>query len=145
VVIPQGVKEGSKVRVAGKGEPGHNGGPPGDLYLVIHLRPHPYLRRNGDDLEMDVPITLGEAMAGGTIDIPTLEGNVKLKVPAGSQNGKTLRLKGKGATNTKTKTKGNLLVKLVVKLPQTEDPETLAAVRKMDTLYTEDIRGALKL
>ena len=145
VVIPQGVREGSKVRVAGKGEPGYNGGPPGDLYLVIHLKPHPFLKRSGDDLQMDVPVTVGETMAGGTIDIPTLEGNVKLKIPAGSQNGRILRLKGKGATNLKTKNKGNLLVKLVIKVPQTDDPEMLAAARKMDTFYKENLRGSLRI
>lgn len=145
VVIPKGVREGSKVRVTGKGEPGFQGGSPGDLYLIIHIKPHPFLTRTGDDLHMDVPVTVREAMAGGTIDIPTLDGVVKLKIPAGSQTGKTLRLKGKGATNLKTKTKGNLMVKLVVKVPLTEDPEILEAVQKMDGMYKGDVRSALRL
>ncbi len=145
VVIPKGVKEGSKVRVAGKGEPAPNGGKPGDLYLMIHVKPHPFLQRAGDDLFMDVPVTVREAMAGGNIDIPTIDGPVKLKVPAGSQTGKVLRLKGKGATNLKAKTRGNLMVKLVVKVPQTEDPEILAAVQKMDALYKEDVRSTIRL
>jgi DnaJ-class molecular chaperone len=139
------VKEGSKVRVAGKGEPASHGGQPGDLYLIIHLKPHPFLKRTGDDLHMDVPVTVREAMAGGTIDIPTVDGPVKLKVPPGSQNGKVLRLKGKGATNLKTKARGNLMVKLVVKVPQTEDPEILAAVQKMDGMYKEDVRSAIRI
>ncbi len=145
VVIPKGVKEGSKVRVAGKGEPAPNGGKPGDLYLIIHVKPHPFLQRTGDDLYMDIPVTVREAMAGGTIDIPTVDGPVKLKVPAGSQTGKVLRLKGKGATNLKTKTRGNLMVKLVVKVPQSEDPEILAAVQKMDGLYKENVRNAIRI
>ena len=145
IVVPKGVKEGSKVRIAGKGEPGSGGGQPGDLYLIIHLKPHPYLKRTGDDLYMDVPVTVREAIAGGSIDIPTVDGPVKLKVPSGSQTGKVLRLKGKGATNLKTKTRGNLLVKLVVKVPQTEDPEILAAIQKMDGMYTEDVRGAIRI
>jgi len=145
VVIPKGVKEGSKVRVAGKGEPAPGGGKPGDLYLMIHVKPHPFLQRTGDDLFMDVPVTVREAMAGGTIDIPTTDGPVKLKVPAGSQTGKVLRLKGKGATNLKTKTRGNLMVKLVVKVPQTEDPEILAAVQKMDGMYKEDVRSSIRI
>jgi len=145
VVVPKGVKEGSKVRIAGKGEPAPNGGPPGDLYLIIHVKPHPFIKRTGDDLYMDVPVTVREAMAGGAIDIPTVDGPVKMKVPSGSQTGKVLRLKGKGATNLKTKTRGNLMVKLVVKVPQTEDPEILAAVEKMDGMYKEDVRSAIRI
>jgi len=145
VAIPKGVKEGSKVRIAGKGEAAPNAGKPGDLYLIIHLKPHPFIQRTGDDLYMDMPVTVREAMAGGTIDIPTIDGPVKLKVPAGSQTGKVLRLKGKGATNLKTKTRGNLMVKLVVKVPQTEDPEILAAVQKMDGMYKEDVRNAIRI
>ncbi len=145
IVVPKGVKEGSKVRIAGKGEPGSNGGGPGDLYLIIHLKPHPFLTRTGDDLHMDIPITVREAMAGGAIDVPTVDGPIKMKVPAGSQTGKVLRLKGKGATNLKTKTRGNLMVKLVVKVPQTDDPEILAAVQKMDGMYGEDVRSAIRI
>jgi molecular chaperone DnaJ len=145
VTVPKGVKEGSKVRIAGKGKPGYNGGEPGDLYLIIHLKPHPFLERSGDDLYMDVPITVREAVAGGSIDIPTMDGPIKLKVPSGSQTGKVLRLKGKGATNLKTKKRGNLMVKLLVKVPQTEDPEILAAIQKMDGMYKEDVRSAIRL
>jgi molecular chaperone DnaJ len=145
VVVPKGVKEGSKVRIAGKGEPAPNGGQPGDLYLIIHLKPHPFLKRIDDDLYMDVPVTVREAMAGGTIDIPTVDGQVKMRVPSGSQTGKVLRLKGKGATHLKTKTRGNLMVKLVVEVPQTEDPEILAAVQKMDGMYKEDVRSAIRI
>ncbi len=145
VVIPKGVKEGSRVRVAGKGEPAPGGGESGDLYLIIHVKPHPFLQRTGDDLRMDVPVTVGEAMAGATINIPTVDGTVKLKVPPGSQTGSVLRLKGKGATNLKTKTRGNLMVKLLVKVPRTEDPEILAAVQKLDGVYKGDVRSDLRL
>ena len=145
VVVPKGVKEGSKVRIAGKGEPGYNGGQAGDLYLIIHLKPHPFLERSGDDLYMDVPVTVREAVAGGSIDIPTVDGPIKVKVPSGSQTGKVLRLKGKGATHLKTKKRGNLMVKLVVKVPQTEDPEILAAIQKMDGMYKEDVRSAIRI
>jgi len=145
VTIPQGVKEGSKVRVTGKGEPGFYGGPPGDLYLIIHIEPHPILRREDDNLHMEVPVTVREAILGGTITIPTVEGEVNLKVPPGSQSGQTLKLKGKGAINPKTKQRGDLMVKLVVKVPKTEDREILEAVRKMDKYYEEDVRRALRL
>jgi molecular chaperone DnaJ len=145
VNIPQGVKEGSRVRVAGKGEPGIGGGTPGDLYLIIHIKPHPFLKRDGDDLHMEVPVTVGEAMAGGTITIPTFDGQVNLKIPPQSQSGKTLKLKGKGAVDTKTKKKGDLLVKLIVKVPKTKNSEILDAAKKMESFYTEDIRGEIKL
>ena len=145
VTIPQGVKEGSRVRVAGKGEPGLNGGPPGDLYLVVAVSHHPILRREGDDLHMEVPVTVGEAMAGGSIQIPTVEGAVHLKVPAGSQSGQTLKLRGKGAVNPKTRERGDLLVKLIVKVPRTEDQEVLEAAKKMEGFYREDVRAGIRL
>jgi molecular chaperone DnaJ len=145
VKIPKGVKEGSKVRVAGKGEPGFNGGQPGDLYLIIRVKPHPLLKREGDNLYMEVPVTVREAMAGGTITIPTVDGQVKVKVPPRSQSGQTLKLKGKGAFSAKTKQKGDLMVKLVVKVPQTDDRQVLDAVERMDRLYKEDIRGNIRL
>lgn len=125
VTIPPGVKEGSRVRVAGKGEPGTNGGQPGDLYLIIHIKPHPYLKREGDNLYMEVPVTVHEAMAGADVTIPTIDGQVKVKVPPKSQSGQTLKLKGKGAVNPKTKQKGDLMVKLAVKVPRTDDQEVM--------------------
>jgi len=145
VIIPAGVKEGSKVRVAGKGEPGFNGGKPGDLYLIIHVKPHPFLRREGDNLHMEVPVTVHEAMAGGTITIPTVDGLVKLRVPPKSQSGQTLKLKGKGAGKAKSKERGDLMVKLIVKVPQTDDTEILQGAEKMDRHYKEDLRAKIRL
>ncbi|RPI76485.1 MAG: molecular chaperone DnaJ [Desulfobacteraceae bacterium] len=140
VIIPAGVKEGSKVRVAGKGEPGSNSGRPGDLYLIIHVKPHALLRREEDDLYMEVPVTVHEALAGANITVPTIDGQVRLKVPAASQSGRILKLKGKGARNLKTKKHGDLLVKLIVKIPTGVDPEVLAAAEKMEKYYQGDIR-----
>ena len=144
-MIPPGVKEGSRIRIAGKGEPGLNGGQPGDLYLVIHVKAHPFLKRQGDNLLMEAPVTVHEAMAGGTITIPTIEGQVRVKVPPGSQSGQTLKLKGKGAANLKTKKKGDLMVKLVIRVPRTEDREILEAAEKMESFYEEDVRGNIRL
>jgi molecular chaperone DnaJ len=145
VTIPQGVKEGSKVRLAGKGEPGFSGGNPGDLYLIVHVKEHPLLTRRDDDLFMEVPITISEAVKGGTITIPTIDGPVRVKVPPGSQSGQSLRLKGKGALNMKTKTHGELMVKLIVKVPQTEDAEAIDTVSKLDKFYKGDLRENIKL
>ena len=145
VTIPQGVKEGSRVRLAGKGEQGFDGGQPGDLYLIIHVKEHPFLKRERDDLFMEVPVTVGEAVKGSTITVPTIDGPVRLKVPPGSQSGQTLRLKGKGALNMKTKKRGEFMVKLIVKVPQTDDGEVLEAVEKIDKYYKSDLRGNMVL
>ncbi len=145
VTIPGGVKEGSRVRVAGKGEPGQNGGRPGDLYLVIHIKTHEILRREGDDLFMEVPVTVAEAVAGAKISVPTIDGRVNLRIPSGSQSGQTLRMKGKGAVNTKTGKKGDMMVKIVVKVPQTDSSEVIEAAKKMDSYYKGDIRGNIRL
>lgn len=145
ITIPKGVKEGAKVRVSGKGEPGAGGGPPGDLFLVIHIKPHPLLRREGDDLHIDVPVTVHEAMAGGTATVPTVDGQVNLKIPAGSQSGRTLKLKGKGAINAKTKARGDLLARIVVRPPKTDAADALKAAKKLEGYYTEDIRKDLRL
>ncbi len=145
VSIPQGVKEGSKVRVAGKGEPGVGGGASGDLYLIIHIKPHPILKREDDNLYLDVPVTVAEAMAGGNITVPTVEGKVQVKVPPKSQSGQTLRLKGKGAVNLKTKKRGDFMVKLNVKVPQTDDKDLLEAAEKIGRFYEGDIRKDVRL
>jgi molecular chaperone DnaJ len=145
VTIPQGVREGSKVRVAGKGEPGVDGGPSGDLYLIVHIQPHPLLTREEDNLYMEVPVTVREAVAGATITIPTIDGEVNVKVPPKSQSGQTLKLRGKGAVNPKTKKRGDLMVKLIVKVPKTDDQEVLEAVKKMDRYYREDVRASIRL
>jgi len=94
---------------------------------------------------MEIPVTLSEAMAGGTITVPTVEGAVNLKVPPGSQSGQILKLRGKGAMNPKTKKHGDLFVKLLIKVPRTPDKETLEAVKKMDSLYEEDVRKEVRL
>lgn len=145
VKIPKGVKEGSRVRVSGKGEPGPAGGPAGDLYLVIHVKPHPLLRREGDDLHMELPLTVQEAMAGANITIPTPDGSVSVKVPPKSQSGQILRLKGKGAYNAKSKTRGGLLIRLSVKVPRTDDPGALEAARRLEDEYGGSIRKDLRL
>jgi curved DNA-binding protein len=94
--IPSGSTDGQRLRLRGKGGPGVNGGPPGDLYLQIVLEPHPYFRVSGHDLDIDVPVAPWEAALGAQVEIPTLEGRVTMKVPAGSRAGQKLRLTGKG-------------------------------------------------
>lgn len=144
VSIPKGVREGSRIRVAGKGEPGHNGGQPGDLYLITRVKPHRLIQREGDDLYMDVPVTVYEAMAGAQITVPTIEGQVSVKIPPQSQSGQLLKLKGKGAVNTKTKKSGDLYIRLRVKVPKTGDAEVLDAARKLEDIYEKDVRSDIR-
>jgi curved DNA-binding protein len=94
--IPRGATDGQRLRLAGKGGPGTNGGPPGDLYLQIALEPHPLYRAHGHDLDLEVPLAPWEAALGAQIEVPTLEGRVQMKVPAGSKAGQKLRLAGRG-------------------------------------------------
>lgn len=101
VKIPAGVDDGQQLRVAGKGEAGINGGPPGDLYIVFHIRSHEFFERDGDDIYCEMPITFVQASLGDEVEVPTLHGKVKLKVPAGTQTGTKFRLKGKGVPNVR--------------------------------------------
>jgi DnaJ-class molecular chaperone len=121
VKIPAGVREGSKVRVAGEGNPGTNGGSNGNLYLVVHVLPDPRFRREGDDLYTEVQVPFTTLVLGGEVDVPTMTNRVTVSVPAGSQNGRTLRLAGQGMPNLKSGERGKLYVKLNAMLPTTLD------------------------
>src|SRR5262245_18257155 len=146
VKIPAGVNEGSSVRVAGKGGAGHNGGKPGDLYFVVHVRPHPFLQREGQDLVMEVPVTAPEAMRGATIMVPTLAGRVQMKVPPGSESGQRLRLRGRGAPDLKGGEPGDLYVRLMIHVPRGANLEELReALDALERAYHEDPRAALSL
>jgi molecular chaperone DnaJ len=145
VNIPAGVDDGSKVRLAGKGEPGLNGGPAGDLFIITKVRPHPVFKRDGDNLKLEAPVTIGEAMHGSEIPIPTPTGSVQLKVPAGIKSGQRLRLKGKGVPNLKTRVPGDMYVTVRVQIPATDDPKALEAAAILDRFYQGDIRRDLHL
>jgi curved DNA-binding protein len=118
VKIPPGVKEGSRVRIAGKGGPGHMGGEAGDLYLIISVKPDSRFQRTDDDLYVDVPVYLTDAILGGEVEVPTLEGKkLALKIPPETQNGKVFRLAGQGMPRLGNNTKGDLYAKVKVVLP----------------------------
>jgi molecular chaperone DnaJ len=117
VKIPAGVDEGDRIRLSGEGEAGVNGGPPGDLYVVMHLRPHAVFQRDGDDLHCEMPISFTLAALGGEIEIPTLEGSAKVKVPAETQTGQVFRLRGKGIKGVRSSYPGDLLCEVVVETP----------------------------
>ncbi|MHB1374889.1 MAG: molecular chaperone DnaJ, partial [Thauera sp.] len=117
VKIPAGIDEGMRLRHAGHGEPGVNGGPPGDLYVEIHIRKHAVFERDHDDLHCEMPISITVAALGGEIEIPTLEGMARLKIPAETQSGKVFRLRGKGIKNVRSHAHGDLMCHVVVETP----------------------------
>jgi curved DNA-binding protein len=117
VNIPAAVREGQRIRIAGKGAAGRGGGPPGDLYLLVHLRPHRRFRREGDDLQVDLRVTPWEAALGATVPVPTLSGTAQVKVPQGSSSGRRLRLRGRGLP-TRDGGRGNLYATVEVAVPK---------------------------
>ncbi|HEY4121097.1 MAG TPA: J domain-containing protein [Byssovorax sp.] len=142
VRVPPGATEGSRIRIAGQGTPGFGGGPPGDLLLTIHVEAHPFFKREGDDLYLDVPITLAEAYRGEKIRVPTPEGEVNLKVPARTQTGALTRLRGKGV-GRKGKEPGDLYVRFLVHVPTEDSPKVAAAIDALADAVP-DPRGAMK-
>jgi molecular chaperone DnaJ len=143
VNIPPGAEEGKRIRVPGKGEAGVRGGPPGDLYITPRIRPHPLLTREGRDLTMELPITVGEALRGATVAVPTPTGSVNVKIPSGAQSGQRLRVKSKGVPAHGKTPAGDLYLKLMVRVPQDGVPEE--AVEKIDHAYKEDVRKNIRL
>ncbi len=117
VKVPPGVDEGDQVRLGGEGEAGESGGPPGDLYVQIRLKPHAFFRRDGDDLHCEVPVSFAQAALGGEVEVPTLDGRVTLKVPHGCQSGKLFRMREKGVRNVRTGHIGDLYCHAVVETP----------------------------
>lgn len=133
VRLPAGAEDGKTLRIPGHGHPPAGGGPAGDLVLSVKVRAHPVLRRAGDDLEMDVPITILEAMQGGAVTIPTPTGEVKVNVPAGAGSGRRLRLRGKGVQRRGRP--GDLYLILRPVVPQSSDPELVEAARTLEKAY----------
>jgi len=141
VKIPEGVADGQRLRIRGKGEPGSMGGPPGDLHLLVHVRPHPFFERRGDNIHIELPITIGEATRGGEIEVPTIHGPVRAKIPAGTHGGQTFRLSGKGVK--KKNSSGDHYYKVQIHLPRDLSDAT-DAVQKIEAKYRDNPRASLK-
>ncbi|MBK7858803.1 MAG: DnaJ domain-containing protein [Archangiaceae bacterium] len=145
VKIPPGVATGSKIRLQGQGEPGEHGGPPGDLFLEVEVAAHPMVRREGDDLYMDLPVTVREAMLGADVRVPTFFGSGTITLRPGTQSGTKVRLKGKGAPSLTGGAPGDMYLVVQVRLPEEADAALKKAAEALDAGYKHDVRSGLKL
>jgi len=132
VKVPAGVDSGDRVRLTGEGEAGRNGGPPGDLYVEIHVREHAIFERDGEHLSCEVPVSFATAALGGSVDVPTLEGDVQLKIPAESQSGRVFRLRDKGVKPVRGGARGDLFCRVVVETPVHLSSEQRELIRRLE-------------
>jgi len=144
VRIPAGVDDGMRLRVAGEGEAGIAGGPPGDLYVVIHVRPHPLFTREGNDLACEVPISFVQAALGAEIEVPTLEGKVSLRITEGTQSNKVMRLRGKGMPDLRSGERGDQYVKIFVEVPTRLSEEQRRVLERFAELSGEEVSPVTK-
>jgi molecular chaperone DnaJ len=140
VKIPAGVDEGDRIRLTGEGEAGVNGGPPGDLYVVVHLKEHSVFQRDGDDLHCEMPISFSQAALGGETEIPTLDGSAKIKVPPETQTGQVFRLRGKGIKGVRSSYPGDLLCEVVVETPVRLTERQKELLRELEDINLKDNR-----
>jgi molecular chaperone DnaJ len=143
VRIPPGARNGSRLRVPGKGNAGRMGAPPGDLYITTRVEEHPFFRREGDNIDIKVPLTVWEAALGSKIDVPTIDGRTQLKIPQGTKNGQKFRLREKGVMNSRTNRRGDQIVEVVIESPEPRDEETRELLRKLAKLHPEDPRAEM--
>jgi molecular chaperone DnaJ len=143
VNIPAGVREGSRIRVAGKGEPGMRGAEPGDLYVVTRVQDSPVFKRNGDNLEVEVPLTIPEAIQGAIVEVPTLRGSKRLRVPAGTKHGTVQRLRGEGPQRLNGKGRGDIRYRFVIDVPAELSPEQQDAVNRLSQVMNGNPRTGL--
>jgi molecular chaperone DnaJ len=141
--IPAGVRDGSRVSLAGKGEPGRRGGPPGDLYVITRVSESPIFRRRGDDLEVEVPITIVEALRGATIEVPTLSGTKHIKVAPGTKHGTVQRLRGEGPPRLGAGGKGDIRYRLLIDVPSKLNKDQKAAVDELAQVLNGNPRERL--
>jgi molecular chaperone DnaJ len=136
VKIPAGVDNGDRIRLAGEGEAGPAGTPPGDLYVEVRVRPHPIFERDGDDLHCDVPIRISQAALGDAVRVPTLGGEAEIRVPAETQTGKVFRLRDKGVKSVRSRKPGDLYCKVVVETPVNLTPEQRTLLEQFEATFT---------
>lgn len=144
VQIPPGVDSGSRLKLRGEGAPGPGGGPLGDLYVVLHVREHSLFRRSGNDILCEVPISFTQAALGSEVDVPTLQGKVKLKIPAGTQSGTVFRLRGKGVPDVRSGRTGDQLVRVIVETPRKLSAEQRRLLEEFARISGEDVHPISK-
>lgn len=142
VRIPAGIKDGATIKLAGKGGPGQGGGPPGDLLVKVHVSDHPVFGRSGNDLTVTVPISFSEATLGTKLEVPTMDGSVKVKIPSGTTSGRVFRVRGKGVTPDRGKT-GDLLAKVEIQVPTKLSKEEKKLVEQLASYDTDELRAHL--
>lgn len=145
VKVPKGIKDGGKIRVKGEGGPGTRGAESGDLYFAVKILPHQFFTVKGNDLHCEVPVSIKEAILGATINVPTFEGTVAVKLPPNTQTGKTLRLKGKGMPGLRGGESGNLYIKVKVVIPATLNEEQKKYFDKFAKIYEENPRQSITI
>jgi molecular chaperone DnaJ len=138
--VPAGVADGAGVRVPGKGHAGYNGGGPGDLFVTVRVEPHPVFRREGDDLHVVVPLAVHEAALGAKVEVPSLEGHARLRVPPGTQSGQRFRLRERGVPSPRDGRRGDLVVEVRLVLPRALDERSKELLREFGRLNAEDVR-----
>ena len=143
VRIPSGVRSGSRIRVAQKGDAGADGSSPGDLFLVVDVKPHPFFRRERNDILCIIPVTVTEAVLGSQIEVPTVRGKARLKIPPGTQSGQKFRLKGRGVTPRGNGGRGDQLVEVRIVLPEIRDERSKELLREFATLNPQDPRARI--
>jgi molecular chaperone DnaJ len=143
VRIPPGVKDGTRIKLPGRGEPGMGVGPAGDLYVVTHVATSPLFERRDADLLVAVPVTFAEAALGATVEVPTPDGAISLKVPEGTQDGKLLRVRGRGAPRLEGEGRGDLLARIQVTVPQRLSKQEREAIEQLRKVSREDPRAGL--
>jgi molecular chaperone DnaJ len=141
--IPPGARNGSRLRVPGKGNAGTQGAAPGDLYITTKVEDHPFFHREGDNIEIKVPVTVWEAALGSKIEVPTIDGRTQLKVPQGTRNGQRFRLREKGVTNSRTGQRGDQIVEVAIQVPESRDERTRELLRELSKLHPEDPRAEM--
>ena len=141
--IPEGTENGGTIRVPGKGSDGARGGPPGDLFVTVRVAPHPYFERLGDDIHGIVPVTVKEAYAGAEIDVPTIHGLRRARIPPGSQGRQKFRLRGQGAKSPRTGQAGDHIYTIRIMVPKSQTPAGTDAATLLDSLYEKDVREDL--
>jgi molecular chaperone DnaJ len=140
---PAGLADGARIRVPGKGHVGRNGGETGDLYITVHVPPHPIFRREGDDLHLTVPVAVHEAALGVKIEVPSLDGPARLRVPPGTQSGQRFRLRERGSPSPRGGPRGDLVVEIRLVLPKMLDERSKELLREFGRINSEDVRKEL--